>query len=492
MSPTPVAYRTPAAERGQGSRKSLRSSSPSIHFGRCCCTCAGLSLESPDSASPNILSDSAFKADYIFYQGGAMAEVVVMVEGAPIRKKEAIGVLARVRYLHPVYHTCRFYSLVDGHARSFETRVKQSSWVMERLGDDELGLVLRSVDRWRDRKSCARVCRRWRRVEALTRAVLRVLDPHYLPRFLPRFPNLTALEAATPISDPDLDLIARSCPVLESLNLNARRSRIELDEEPHGVEPRDVTDAGLCAIAFCCRKLKNISLRRRKGVGDVGAIELAKHAKGLSSLDLSWCSKVTDRAVGAFCAFSSLMVLCLRGCPLLSDSGLACLATGPLSRSLRVLDLSECDQITDLGVCLLRHIRCLEELSLADCGPKITDVGGIAIASIVSLRRLDLSWLINLSDATHFALARNCSNMDEINVTGCELVTGAGILSHSNHPALKILVLTSCYGVSAHDVEQMMLSCRSLRYVGLDKSLRGWMPSSVQEKLSHICRIDWL
>ncbi|CAL9777189.1 unnamed protein product [Musa acuminata subsp. burmannicoides] len=363
---------------------------------------------------------------------------------------------------------------------------------MERLGDDELGLVLRSVVRWRDRKSCARVCRRWRRVEALTRSALRVLDPHYLPRFLPRFPNLTALEAATPISDADLDLIARSCRDLESLNLNAHRSRIELDEEPQGVEPPDVTDAGLCAISICCRKLKNISLRRRKGVGDVGAIELAKHGKGLSSLDLSWCSKVTDRAVGAFCALNSLMVLCLRGCPLVTDSGLACLANGPLSRSLRVLDVSECDQITDLGVCLLRHIPCLEDLSLADCGPMITDVGGIAIASIVGLQSLDLSWLINLSDATLIALARNCRNMVEINVTGCELVTGVGILSYSNHPALKILVLASCYGVSANDVERMMLASPSLRHVGLDKSLRGWMPSSVQEKLSHICRIDWL
>lgn len=360
---------------------------------------------------------------------------------------------------------------------------------MERLGDDELALVLRSLDHRRDRESCARVCQQWRRIEALSRTSLRVIDPFSLPQFLPRFPNLTALRTDTPISDAHLHLIARSCPDLRSLILNARRSLTDLPEKP---QSDDLTDAGLGALALGCQKLQHIALRNRRGLGDSGVVELVKHASDLSYIDLTGCSKVSDRAVAEIGNLTSLSVLCLRSCFLVTDIGLTHLANRPSSRILTVLDLSECDQITDAGVCELKMLPCLEKLSLADCGPKVTDVGVSAIASIDSLRSLDLSWLINLSDATLFELSRKCKKLEEINVTGCELITGAGVLAFSNHASMKNLVLASCHGVSMEDVVQTARANPSLRYIGLDKSLRGWMSSSVQENIGPSCEIYWL
>ncbi|XP_008791698.1 F-box/LRR-repeat protein 2-like [Phoenix dactylifera] len=361
---------------------------------------------------------------------------------------------------------------------------------MERFGDDLLGFVLKRVTDRRDRQSCSEVSRQWARVEGLTRASLRVLEPAFMPSFLPRFPNLVTLETGKRIPDFSLETVATTCPNLRTLNLNVHLN-LMASREFEESELDDVSDNGLRAVAAGCRQLMNVTLRRRKGIADVGVIALARNARNLSVLDLSWCDSITNMALSAISMLSSLTVLCLQGCTLVTDLGLCYLAMGSSSRTLRKLDLSECHQITDTGVCMLSEMSGLQELNLAECGSAITDIGGVALAAVHSLARLDLSYIINLSDVTLFAVARNCRNLVKMNVAGCELITGEGIRSFSGHGSLEILVLVSCCNVSADDVEHTVLACRSLRYVGLDGALRGWMSSSVQEKLSQMCRIDW-
>nr|DAD26831.1 TPA_asm: hypothetical protein HUJ06_028299 [Nelumbo nucifera] len=281
---------------------------------------------------------------------------------------------------------------------------------MEKLGDDEIGLVLSRVFDLNDRKSCALVCKQWLRVEGLTRSSLRVLEPKLLHKFLPRFPNLATFGAGRGITDTDLEFVAQTCPNLRVLNLNLRQTK---------------------------------------------------------------------------------RVLNLQGCSLVTDWGLASLATGSSSRTLKKLVLAECDQITDVGVSLLQQMYQLEELNLAECGPKVTDVGGVAIAAIHTLERLDFSWLINISDVTLVAVAQNCCNLVEMDVTGCELITGAGIRAFSNHETLEVLVLASCYNVFGDDVEQTVVECQSLKYVGLDKGLRMWMPTVMQDNIRRFCILAW-
>ncbi|XP_072978557.1 F-box protein At5g07670-like [Typha angustifolia] len=364
---------------------------------------------------------------------------------------------------------------------------------MDMLGDDELYSILRRVSDSRDRKSCSEVSKQWARAEGLTRSFLRLLDPQFLPSFLPRFPNLTTFESCSRVSDPNLDLLAHTCPSLKTLNLNLHQTRSGLESFDDIRLDEDFGDDGLRAVAAGCRRLTKVFMRRRKGIGDSGIASLVSLAKNLTVLDLSWCSRITDEALGAIGAVSSLSVLCLHGCSLVTDSGLASLSNGPLlSRSIRRLDLSECDRISDNGVMSLRKLSFLQELDLAECGPKVTDAGIVAIASVSSLRRLSVKWLINLSDAAVLALARDCQYLVELDVTGCELITGAGIRAFSGHGSLEILVLASCYNLTVDDVAVVVSGCPTLRYVGLDRVLRGWMSSSVYERLSGVCRIGWL
>lgn len=362
---------------------------------------------------------------------------------------------------------------------------------MSILGDDDLNLILNWVYDPNDRKSFSLVCKQWLRVEGLTRLSLRLLEPNSLRGFLPRYPNLIQFECSKPITDYDLKFLAQTCPKIEDINLNLKAPRGTSDEFDQLSGFADVGDDGLCALASGCCKLSKVLLRRRKNIGNVGVVSLVKLARNLTLLGLGWCNLITDQALEAIGAVSSLSVLNLEGCSLITDRGLASLATGPLSRSLKKLVLVECDQITDYGVSLLQQMCCLEELNMAECGPKVTDIGCVALAAIQTLKRLNLSWLVNVSDPTLVALAENCRKLVAIDLTGCELITGAGIRAFADHGCLETLVLPSCYNICAYDLEHIALTCHSLSCIVLDKGLKMWIPEMVQENLSRFCDLYW-
>ncbi|GAB2223276.1 hypothetical protein Droror1_Dr00017416 [Drosera rotundifolia] len=246
---------------------------------------------------------------------------------------------------------------------------------------------------------------------------LLALDSNPIPKFLPRFPNLIKFESSTHMTNTQLEFVAKTCPHIEILNLSSRDINRVGDES--GVD--DVGDVGLCAISKGCVKMERVLLRGRKKVGDLGVIGMVKVLKGLVWLDLGGCVGVTDESLRVIGEVGMIRVLDIRGCSMITNEGLGWLVSGGLCDRLEKLVIAECDRITDHGVCLLQGLRCLKELSLADCGPRITDVCGMAIAKIKTLERLNLSWLINIMDITLIEVARNCENLVvQIVITGCE------------------------------------------------------------------------
>ncbi|XP_022730549.1 F-box protein SKP2A-like [Durio zibethinus] len=361
---------------------------------------------------------------------------------------------------------------------------------MSTLGDDELSLVLKWVYDQNDRKSFSQVCKHWLRVEGLTRLSIRILEPDLIPNFMPRFPNLLFFETPMFISNSHVEFVAKTCPKLQVLNLNLRKTREELDEVDGNSGLEDVGNDGICALAHGCPNLSKVLLRKRKNVGNFAVISLVKFLQNLMTLDLGRCDLVDDQAIEAIGYSNSILVLNLQACSLVTDHGLAVLATGYISKTLKKLILAECDRITDSGVSMLKHICCLEELNLAECGPKITDSGGIAVSLVTNLRKLNLSWLVNLSDVTVIAIAKNCVNLVAIDLTGCELVTGVGVRAFGNHKSLEYLALASCYNICMDDLN-IVLRCRSLRDIVLDKGLRLWIPMAMQVNISRFCLLHW-
>lgn len=356
---------------------------------------------------------------------------------------------------------------------------------MSVLGEDDLGLILNWVSDPDDRKSFSQVCKQWLRVEGLNRSTIRVLEPDALIHLIPRFPNLLAFETSKSITDTEIEFLAQICPRLEVINLNLKTPRQISNEFDQVDEGCDASGQGLCALAKRCPKLSQVLLRRRNKIGDAGLVPLVNIALYLAHLDLGYCSSVSDQTLEAVGSASSISILNLQGCSLITDCGLSFLANGSCSKTMKELVLAECDRITDLGVSFLKQMCCLEELNLCDCGPKVTDIGGVAIAAIHTLKKLDLSWLVNVSDPTIVALAENCLNLELLDLTGCELVTGTGIRAFSSHIRLKCLVLCSCFGFGQSDVTHIVLGCRSLKSIVVDKRLNMWF-LQMQERVRSV------
>ncbi|XP_052211191.1 F-box/LRR-repeat protein 4-like [Diospyros lotus] len=362
--------------------------------------------------------------------------------------------------------------------------------LMECFGDDILALILKRIDDRKDRESFSLVCKQWFRVERLNRVSLRVLEPDLLRGFLPRLPNLVSFQSTKEITNSDMEFVARTCPKIQVLNLNFKERRCSLDEFDEKRCLKDVDDSGLCAFATGCGELVRVFLRRRRQIGDLGIASLVGLARNLEYLDLGRCIGVTDESLQAIGSANSLRVLNLEGCFLITDRGLASLASGCLSKTLKKLVIAECDRITDDGLLHLENLCCLEELNLGDCGPKVTDIGGMAIATIQTLRRLNFSWLINISDHTIIVLAQTCYNLEALDLTGCESTTGDGIRVFAGHRRLEELVLTGCEDISGEVMEELVLGCPNLKYIVLDRRLRKWVPETIRRQ--RFCCLNWV
>ncbi|KAH7428890.1 hypothetical protein KP509_09G021900 [Ceratopteris richardii] len=364
---------------------------------------------------------------------------------------------------------------------------------IDRLSDDELGHILRRVRSTVARKACSQVSKRWFRLEGLTRASLRILDPHLLHQFLPRFPSLVCLEGRRGLCDGDLALIARTCSNLQTLVLTLPKSRdlvcLNFSEE---YEYDAVSDNGISVLASGCPGLQRISLRWRQNVGDVGVAAIGRFCTSLTYLDISMCNKVSDTGLLAIADAVSLQSLLLKGCAKVTDVGLAYLASGKACLSLRKLDLSECDQITDRGMESIRKMTSMQVLYLSECGPRITDTGGVLLALICTLQKLNLAWLINISDTTILAIADHCVDLKELVLTGCELVTGLGVRRFFHHKALQALTLAACYNIYGEDVEEIANRCSTLEFLGLDRGLRQWIPTDSLKAIERKCKIEWI
>lgn len=72
------------------------------------------------------------------------------------------------------------------------------------------------------------------------------------------------------------------------------------------------------------------------------------------------------------------------------------------------------------------------------------------------MKKLNLSWLENVSDSTLTAIAEHCRKLMALDLTGCELITGEGICAFGDHESLEELVLVSCVNVFQSDVELLV------------------------------------
>ncbi|XP_004301831.1 PREDICTED: F-box/LRR-repeat protein 20-like [Fragaria vesca subsp. vesca] len=261
---------------------------------------------------------------------------------------------------------------------------KRKSGIFASLSDDLLGQVVNKVKDKQDRKSFSEVCKQWLKVEGLDRSWLTVYvrDPMIPLPALTRLPNIVSLAVWECRPHTNLEFISHTCPKIESIMIECR------DEKQTG-DGGVLSPKGLSALGEGCPKLSHVEIMGLNAIGNSGVVELVHSAHNLKSLLFLSNKLISDEALRGIGSASSISILELNDCDDITNEGLAYLANGSTSKTLKKL-IIEClcrSKITDTGVEILRKMCSLEHLELSIWGTtattsRITDIGGVGIAAI--------------------------------------------------------------------------------------------------------------
>lgn len=245
------------------------------------------------------------------------------------------------------------------------------------------------------------------------------------------------------------------------------------------------------------RTLQSLKLSSCSGLQQ-NCLEHFSHAQNLTKLELSNCATLKDNGIENLfgspnVSFPVLKHLNLSGCKI-TDCALRLLSSGQKLPELEHLDISQCPDITVEGILALSS-GCTESLmSLSLCGCDINDECVIELASqpiFRSLRTLDLSWNCCLTNqalkqiSTMTSLEnlnlRNCtglsnqgvrklanlSNLTALDLSGCHLLRNCALKELAKLERLEVLNLKNC--VKIHDDGMCYLvGAKSLRRLSLE------------------------
>jgi F-box/leucine-rich repeat protein 14 len=242
------------------------------------------------------------------------------------------------------------------------------------------------------------------------------------------------LSGCSNITNPGLLMLSLQLKRLKYLNLRSCR---HISDSGIGhiagttLETVD-TNAGLLSLEFLglqdCQKISDDALRH-----------IATNLNSLKSINLSFCSSITDFGLKHLSSMSNLREINLRSCDNISDTGLAHLSEGT-AKQLQVLDVSfSSDKIGDQGlVHISQKLVHLKSLSLNACSG-VTDEGLIKISrSLYGLKVLNLGQCNKITDKGLFAVGQHLVNLTNIDLYGCSLITTVGLEKIMQLPHLNL------------------------------------------------------
>ncbi|XP_048863307.1 dynein regulatory complex subunit 6 [Brienomyrus brachyistius] len=259
------------------------------------------------------------------------------------------------------------------------------------------------------------------------------------------------IEGNSQMTDGSWRHLTRNCPGLRFI---------------HVVDCPQLSDASMRSIGSL-KNLTSLSVADCRRMSDVGLRYLLEGPPGpkLCSLNLSSCERVGDMSLVRLAQrCSSLRHLDLSYCERLTDTGLECLG---LLSSLVSLDLTGTN-IQDQGLASLGSIAALRNLSVSKC-PWITDAGIEKLCEEArDLESLDLSHCLVLSNQTVKALCCSCRNLLALRVRGCPKMTDMAIqyLTGVSH-YLRELDVSGCVHLTERTPKLLQRSCQQLACISM-------------------------
>ncbi|RHN64572.1 putative leucine-rich repeat domain, L domain-containing protein [Medicago truncatula] len=171
------------------------------------------------------------------------------------------------------------------------------------------------------------------------------------------FNRLVYISMYRNLTDASMKFIAEHCPELHALDITNLCKLTDLTIRYLANSCRALLNLKLCRNSFSDeaiaafleingKSLEELSLNNIKKVGQQTSLSLAKNAKNLHTLDLSWCRNLTDNEFGLIVdSCSSLRFLKLFGCSQVTNAFLK----GHSNSELQIIGLKLCP--------LLQHIK---------------------------------------------------------------------------------------------------------------------------------------
>ncbi|KZV15255.1 F-box/LRR-repeat protein 3 [Dorcoceras hygrometricum] len=234
--------------------------------------------------------------------------------------------------------------------------------------------------------------------------------------------SLTSLkmESCTLVSADAFVLMGQQCPYLEELDLTDN----EIDDEGLKSISRcshlaslklgiclNITDEGLIHVGKGCSKLRELDLYRSAGLTDSGVLAVSRGCPELEIVNMAYCELITDRSLMSLSKCSKLHTLEIRGCTLITSSGLAAIAEG--CRQLAKLDVKKCPNIDDSG--MLPYARLSQNLKQVNLSyTSVTDMGLLSLACISCLQSLTVLHVEGLTPTGIAAALLACGGLTKV------------------------------------------------------------------------------
>jgi hypothetical protein len=271
------------------------------------------------------------------------------------------------------------------------------------------------------------------------------------------FPNLTSLSLEGCRKCTKDIVVLKNCSKLISLNLSNC----------------DLKDEELIPVVLSLPGLTSIDLSWCENLTDKALSTLVKACRGLTTLKLRCCRQLTDAWIADFSPFlglgkqSSLTSLDLTECIMITDKGLSSLVKS--CPALSVLELRGCNHITDLGMnALSRNCKLLTSLNLGDC-KEIKEAGLLKVVN--SCQRLTTLVLLrweHLTDVGLEKIAQSRPTLTSLSLFGCNQLTDAGLSQLAKAcPGLRTLHVGGCSKISNEGLAVLAGSCPSLTFLDL-------------------------
>ncbi|KAK4764906.1 hypothetical protein SAY86_025996 [Trapa natans] len=332
-----------------------------------------------------------------------------------------------------------------------------------------------------DRKRCSLVCKRWLRVDGEGRHRIS-LDAqadllNFIPSIFTRFDSISKLSLRCDrklisINDDALILISLKCPSLSRLKLRGCREITDLGIATFSQHAKNLKKfsygscslgaAAINAVLDHCTSLEEISIKRLKGIHD-GA-ELIRPGTASKSLKSICLKEIINGQcfgpliIGAKCLRTLKLIRCL------GDWDIILGTIGSSNPSLIEVHFERI-QLTDVGLAGVSHCRGIETLHIV----KIHECSNFGLFSIAEncrlLRKLYIhGWRINrIGDEGLAAIAKQCSNLQELVLIGVDATHLSMSLFASNCPKLERLALCGSDAISDVEITCIATKCEALR-----------------------------